>query len=359
MRILFAAGGTAGHVNPALAVAETVKKHDSKAVIAFVGKTGGFEKELIEENGFLYYSVRMQGLKRKLSLENFKALALLIKARRRAEEIIRDFRPDLIFSTGGYLAYPFLQKGHRLGIPTLLHEANAVLGLSARMSEKYLCRMLLHWDAARTALRHPERAVTVGMPIRHFPTETREEIRRRLHIPRDAALLLSFGGSLGAEALNDAMASLLSSPALERNRSLYVIHGTGKREYDRFLARYGEKADPRIRIFSYIKDIPAVMKAADLVVSRAGAGTLSELSATGTPAILIPSPHVTDNHQMKNAEVLLRAGGVRIIAESALSGESLTNAVLSLLADREARKSMRNALLSLNTAKSEKSSPKI
>ncbi len=340
MRILFAAGGTAGHIHPALAIAEYVKARDPEAVCLFIGNRNGMEYELVTRKGYPFYPIEMQGFSRSLSPKNIKTLYLTWKAPRAVREIYKKVTPDLVFGTGGFLSYPALKTAKKCGIPTLLHESNAVPGLAVRLSERYTDKLLLNMAAARTGLRHPERAEIVGMPqiAKAFPP--REEARRRLGIPQNAFFLLSFGGSLGAAALNRAAAAVATDPERQADPSFFFVHATGKRYFDEFLAALPQSLPPRFRFFPFLYEIPLMLAAADVAMTRAGAATLAELTESRTPAILIPSPNVTQNHQYRNALAFTEAGAGWLLTEDELTEERIRRLLCKIIASPMERRKM-------------------
>ncbi len=348
MRILFAAAGTGGHITPALTVAEELLSRGDAVTVAFAGTENGMERELVKKAGYRFYPMAMQGFRRRLSLYNLKTLYCLMRSPWAAGRILDDFRPSLVMGTGGYVSYPLLKAAKKRGILTCLHEANAVPGLSVRMTERYTDRLFLHFDAVRALLKHPERAMTVGMPTPVAAHASREAMRRRYGIPEDAFLLLSFGGSLGAEAMNTAMLTLFQGEKIKRDARMYAVHATGKKHYEDFINRAGGALPARIQIVPYLDGVPSWMAAADLVVSRAGAATLAELSGAGRASLLIPSPYVTDDHQRKNAAAFVKRGAALLLEEEALPAE-LERRIFSVRGDPALRRKMEKAARTLAT----------
>ena len=340
MRVLMSGGGTAGHINPALAIADTIRKKIPDAEILFVGTPAGMESRLVPQAGFDYASMPVSGFQRKLSLENvrrnFEAAGHLILSGARAWKIIRDFDPDIAIGTGGYVCGPVLRKAAKMGVPVLVHEANAFPGMTVKMLARYCdCVMLAVEDAKPRISGASEFAIT-GNPVRAEVLEyDRERARRELKVD-DRPLIVSFGGSLGARTINESMLDLLVRSA--KDGKYQHIHGYGK--YGRFvldeLKERGVslKDCPNLDIREFISDMPRVMAAADLVICRSGAMALTEIQALGKAAILIPSPNVAENHQYFNAMAMVDRGAAEIIVEKDITPRLLTEKADKLAGDR-------------------------
>ena len=349
MRLLLTGGGSAGHINPALAIAETVKRNCSDAEIAFVGTERGKEKELVEREGYFMYPVQSEGFRRSLSLKNFKALYLAVFSpyMKETTDILDRFQPDLVIGTGGYACWPIMAAAARRGIPTALHESNAKAGLAIRLLQKRVDRIWVNFEETKEQLRSGHPVSRVGNPIRgEFSEISKTEARKRLGIGAEETYILSFGGSLGAEPVNEAMLMLMNAMANKRP-DLRFCHATGKRDGQHCKQRFEELGLdqlPNCILTEYIYDMPVQMAAADLVVSRAGAMTLSELALMNKAAILIPSPYVPANHQFHNAKAMADADAAILVEESALADGRLTEAVETLLNDKTQIKKMEDRI---------------
>ncbi len=334
MTIILTGGGTAGHINPALAIAETFRENDPRTQIYFAGTAGGMERRLATEAGYPFLPVSAMGFSRSLSPANLKALYLALRGPREAAKLLRKLKPELVVGTGGYVAWPMLRAAAALGIPTALHESNAAPGLTVRRLAKKTDLVLLNFKETAEKLPPAVRTFHVGNPLRRgFCTLTREQARRRLRLPSDGRVILSFGGSLGASVLNRAVLDLMQDYSLSRPE-VYHIHGCGTRYYDAFSAEFQSRfREPpaRFRIADYLKDIPTLMAACDLLICRCGAVTLSEAAMAERAAILIPSPNVAENHQYHNGLAVEQAGAGILLEESKLSRRVLTEAVRSVL----------------------------
>ena len=336
MRVLFAGGGTAGHINPALAIAGYLREQEPDTTILYVGNEGGMEERLVPAAGFDFRTVKISGFQRKVSLKNIKrnaqTLVRIVTSSQQAKKIIRDFKPDICVGTGGYVSGPVIREAMKLGIPCLIHEQNAFPGVTNKaLSRKAAYTMLAVSDAQRY-LPPQARCVLTGNPIRPAVLRAkREESRKKLGLD-ERPLILSFGGSLGARRVNEAVAGLLEWSA--KTGAFQHIHAYGQwgRWFPDLLKEKGIDlaAHPEMDIREYIDNMPECLAAADLVICRAGAITLSELQAQAKASILIPSPNVAENHQYHNAMALVSRNAARILEEKDLSGESLCRLVEEL-----------------------------
>lgn len=343
MRVLMTGGGTAGHINPALAIADTIKMNDPEAVIEFVGTERGLENGLVTKAGYVLHHVEIMGISRSLSPSNIKALYLMGKSQLQAKRIIKEFEPDIVIGTGGYVCWPALRVASRLGMPTIAHESNARPGLAIRQLQGRLDSILVNFPETAEYIKSRDKVVRVGNPIRSgFGMLTREEARRKLGIADDQVYVLAFGGSLGAQRINDTVYDYMKSHLV--GRTSVVCHlGTGRgyfRDLSEKFRHDGLDRSPNLRIFEYIHDMPVRMRAADVIISRAGAMTISELASLGCACVMIPSPNVVDNHQYKNAKVLSDAGAVVMLEESRLGDDVFAEAMDGLLESRERRKEL-------------------
>lgn len=348
MRVLMTGGGTAGHVNPALAIAATIREKHPDAEIAFVASTQPRDKatDLVPRAGYPLHTVHIRGLLRPYwKPANLRLPFLMIKSRREAAELIRNFKPDLIVGTGGYACWPLCSMGKKMGIPTVIHESNAIPGKAVEKLRKDVDLILVNFEETLRRLEEKGKhspAIRVGNPMMNgFATVSREEARRALGISPEETYILSFGGSLGAEYVNDAVVKLADT--LVSQPTVKLLHAAGKRDYDRIRADWDKTAAKecnRMTLVDYIYDMPVQMAAADLVISRAGAMSISELALTGKPTVFVPSPYVAENHQYKNAMALVEQGAALCVEEKTLSDGGLTKAVLPLLDDSAKREAL-------------------
>ena len=340
MRVLLTGGGTGGHVNPALAIANTIKQKDPDAVIAYVGTKKGIENKLVPKAGYPMYYVEVKGIKRSLSPSNLKAVRLAITSPIKAKEIIREFKPDIVVGTGGYVSWPVVKAATLMKIPTALHESNAIAGVAVKMLQKYVDRIYLNFEkTGESLICDKSKLMKVGNPILGgFNEMSREEARAKLNIPdKYKYVILSYAGSMGAEKVNDAVLCLMRE-FTAKHPEVYHIHATGSIELELCTSQFkdmGLDKCENIELCEYIYDMPLKMAAADITINRAGAMTISELAATGKCSIFIPSPNVAENHQYKNAKVLADADAAALFEEKDLvnGAELLIKEVEKLLSD--------------------------
>lgn len=343
MRVLFVCGGTGGHINPALAVAGYLKKQQPNAQILFAGSPLGMEAGLVPKAGFDFAPIKVKGFQRQLSWRNLKnnmmAVVYLTTSGYRSRQILREFRPDVVMGTGGYVSGPLVRQAAKMGISTLTHEQNAFPGVTTKLLSKYVDRVMLAVPEAKKYLNPNARFVVTGNPVREaFFTADRNAVRKKMGL-EEKICVLSFGGSLGARRVNEAMAELIAHN--QNNPNIFHIHATGAYGTELFPQLLKEKGitnsktNPNLDIREYIYDMPECFAAADLVIGRSGASTLSELEAAGKASILIPSPNVAENHQYHNAMTLVRKDAAVVIEEKDLTGKRLCDAFDRLFADPE------------------------
>ncbi len=357
MRAIFAAGGTAGHINPALAIADKVKSVFPETEILFVGTPSGMEARLVTKAGYNFTAVEMAGFQRRISVRNigrnFKAAyCYLISAKMKVRKILKDFKPDVVIGTGGYVTGTVLGQAAAMGIKTVTHESNSYPGMATKMLAKKADKVLLATEDAKKHLNTDERCVVTGNPLRsNIPIEERESARKRLGLP-DGFTVLSFGGSLGANRITEAVAELIAWEGKKGGiNHIHSYGGKGKELFYDALDSSGAVEDKTRHIFKdYIDNMYTCMCAADLIISRAGAMTVTELIAIGRPAILVPYPNATENHQYYNALTLSNAHAAILIEDKDLTRARLVDEVSKLFADRQrlelmeenAKKSARN-----------------
>ena len=339
MKILFACGGTAGHINPALAVAQHIKRKEPDAQILFAGNPDGMEARLVKKAGFDFATIHVKGFQRQLSLHNIlnncQAVAYLTTATHRAKQIIRAFGPDVVMGTGGYVSGPVVRAAAKMGIHTLTHEQNAFPGITTKLLSRYVDKVLLAVPKAKEYLDPGREYVVTGNPVREAVlTADRTEARAHYQVG-DRICIVSFGGSNGARELNKAICGLMAWHY--RTGRVLHIHATGAYGTELVPQRLRElgvqdaEHCPNLDIREYIDDMPRCLAAADLLICRAGAITLSELQAAGKGSILIPSPNVAENHQYHTAMVLANAGAAIVIEEKDLTVQKLIDTVSGLI----------------------------
>jgi len=356
MRVLFCGGGTAGHVMPALAICEIISKNFKNCEFAFVGRDGGNENRIITKKGYKLYTIKIHGIERKISKNSIKSIFSILKCSRSAKEILFDFKPDIIIGTGGYVCYPIIRQGQRKKIKTFIHESNIYPGLVTRLLGKKCDALLLSSAGALEYLQGARNTVITGNPVRSdFRTISREEARRKLGINDKEFFIVSFGGSLGAEIINKNVIALMEEfSAITPN--VKHLHAVGRKHFESAKVSFPHlcRGTQKCRISDYIDDMPLVLKAADLAITRSGAMTISELACSGTPAILVPSPNVTANHQFINAKYLADRNAALLIEESDLNTHVLLEKVRSVFKSHALRKNLSQNIKTLYPDNAEK-----
>ena len=341
MTVAIAAGGTAGHINPALAIAGYIKNKRNDAEFLFIGNRGGMEQRLVPQAGFEIKSITISGFKRSFSpksmLENVKTVSRTFTSSREAKKIIAEFKPDICIGTGGYVSGPVIRTAAKMGIPCIIHEQNAYPGITNKMLAKSVKKVMLAVPDAKKYFDKNVDFVITGNPVRQeILTAKKEESRKELELD-NRPVVLSFGGSLGARKINEAVADLVARSGIDGRYQHIHAYGSYGDWFPQLVEEKGtDIADcSNLDIRPYIDNMPTCMAAADLVICRAGAITLSEIQAMGKPAILIPSPNVAENHQYHNAMALVNAGAADIIEEKDLTGAALMRKTDKMLLNPE------------------------
>lgn len=339
MRYLLAGGGTAGHINPALAIATTIKEKEPDAKILFVGNLGGMEEKLVKMAGYDFAPIKISGIKRsftpKAIVENTKTAIRVITSSFKSKKIIKDFKPDICIGTGGYVSGPILRKAAKMGIPTVIHEQNAYPGVTTKILAKSAKVIMLAIEDAKKHLNKSYNFVVTGNPLRQeIIMADKEKSRKKLNLD-SRPVILSFGGSLGARKINEAMVGIIERSG--KDKKYQHIHGYGQYGtwFPDLVLDKGIDVNKteNLHVTEYINNMPQCLAAADLVICRAGAVTISELQVKGKPSILIPSPNVTENHQYHNAMALVNEKAASIIEEKDLTEDEIINKVDTLIKD--------------------------
>ena len=341
MKVLFAGGGTGGHINPAISIADYAKTHDSEFEALFIGTEKGLEKTLVPKAGYEIKYIDIVGFDRRHLLKNISVLKKLAESKKECRRIIRQFKPDCVVCTGGYVSGPVTMAAYKEGINALIHEQNVYPGLTVKGSEKYVKYLALSFDETINHLKHKEKCVVTGNPIREeILRADKKTAREKLGINKPFVLV--FGGSLGADKINDTIISVL--PEIKKSGNIRLMFGTGERNYQKVIDAAAKKGiykdDKDISIVPYIDNMAEVMAAADVVAARSGAITVSEIAALKKPSILIPSPNVVRNHQEQNARELEKCGGAVVITEDELTPELFYDKLSEMLSDEKRLNSM-------------------
>ena len=352
MRILLAGGGTAGHINPAVAIAKYIQSVDKDTQILFIGRTGGMESRLVPAEGFDIRYIEVDGLKRKLSLSNVSAAIKMLTASSKCSKIIDEFKPDVVVGTGGYVCAPAVIAANRKKIPTLIHEQNVFPGSAIKFLAKKSSVTAISFEESRKYLTNAKNIIFTGNPVRPDIVDADyKEARKTLGIKDNEKFILAFGGSLGAKKINDVLIDYIER--INQKECIRLCFGTGVGNYDsviKELSDRGIEPSENIEILKYINNMDVVMNASDMVIGRSGAITLSELCVLGKPSVLIPSPNVTNNHQEYNARALADNGAAIMILEKDFTVDTLSDAIEKITADEKVYASMQENAKKIGTA---------
>ncbi len=348
MNLIFTCGGTAGHINPALAVANLMRERHPDCNILFIGAQGHMEEKLVPQAGYALRCLPGSGLSRKLNpagiKQNAHAVKCVLDAVKACKRIFKEFQPDVIVGTGGYASFPALYAGFSMKIPVCVHESNAVPGVTTKLAAKLADRVLVCFEESKKMYPNPAKVEVVGMPVRReFIYGNREKARQELGIGQEPVVLSAFG-SLGAKVMNQTMAELFRMEQ-QAQFPFHHIHATGSFGWEWMPGLVQEKGvdlsqTKQIEMKEYFYNMPTLMAAADVMISRAGASTCNEIAAAGLPCILIPSPNVTNNHQEKNARVLEARKGAVVLLEKDCTAQALYAQIQFLLEDPQRRAEM-------------------
>ena len=338
MRILFAGGGTAGHINPALSIAAYAKKMDSETQVLFIGKAGNMEETLVPKAGYDIEFIDIAGFTRSLSLKNIAVILKTIKATGDCKRLIREFKPDVVVCTGGYVSGPVMKAAYACGVPSIIHEQNVFPGVTVKLSQRYASYLATSFADTKNHLKRKDKCVFTGNPVREEVLLADPVIARTALRLDDRPFILAFGGSLGAARLNDAVTDYIEE--IVKNDSVQILFGTGKRYYDAVMEDIKKRGidlekHKNVRVSGYIYDMDMAMAAADVEIGRAGAISISEITALGKASVLIPSPNVVHNHQYTNAKLLEEQGAAAVVTEDSLSGRALQEKVEAMLDSKD------------------------
>lgn len=344
VKAILAAGGTAGHINPAVAIAKKITANGGE--VLFIGNEKGMESELVPKEGFPIEGIKVSGFKRSLSPKNIKTVWQALRGLEKTKKIIKEYKPDIVIGCGGYVSGPAVQTAALMKIPTLIHEQNAFPGMTTKILSRSVSRICVSFEDSIKYFPNKDKIILTGNPLRENILETGyEQAREKLGLTKPTVLV--FGGSLGAKKINDTMTALVT----DIGEDIEIIWGTGKRYYDDIMAELKGKEIPKnIRIMPYIYNMDEAMSGADIVVSRAGAITLGEICAKGRGAVLIPSPYVANNHQEYNARALEKNGAAMIIGENELSPALLKKTLYSLTENKDKLQEMQKNALKMSRA---------
>ncbi|MDP4179777.1 MAG: undecaprenyldiphospho-muramoylpentapeptide beta-N-acetylglucosaminyltransferase [Bacillota bacterium] len=332
MKVLIAGGGTAGHINPGLAIAKYIKAQKPDTEIVFVGTQKGLETKLVPREGFELKTIRVRGFRRKLSKDTIVAIKELFQGYYEARRIVARYKPDIVIGTGGYVCGPVVFSASLKKVPTLIHEQNAFPGVTNRILSRFADVTAISFKESEKFFKSAKKLILTGNPIREEMLKvSREKARQKLSLDNKPFVVI-FGGSRGAETVNNTVVEMLKTNYKEGD--FRMIFATGENQYSKVIEKLGDAKFNSVEVAPYIFDMANIMAAADLVVCRAGAITISELTALGVPSIMIPSPYVTANHQEHNARALEKQGAALVILEKELSGQLLYKKIRDVINDK-------------------------
>lgn len=355
MRVIIAAAGTGGHINPGLAIANKIKEEEKDSKIIFIGTTRGLENDLVPRAGYELKTIDAYGLSLKPTVTNIKKMFKTIKGYGEAKKIIQEFKPDIVIGTGGYICGATISAAHDLGIPTLLHESNAFPGKAVRMLAKKTDTILVSFKDAESRIKNAKNIVFTGTPVKikkkNYNEQEELEIIKKENLIETKPIVLIFGGSQGAQKINDAIIEILQK---KLNKDYQIMWATGPKQYDIIKEKLSDNNIninniKNAKIVPYIYNMEEVMNVANLIVARSGAMTITEISNLGKPSILIPLPNVSNNHQLHNAEVLQNVGAAKIILNDELNGTILNSQIEEIVLNKEKEEKMGQNALKVST----------
>lgn len=337
MRVIVAAAGTAGHINPGLAIANKIKEKEPDSEIIFIGTTRGLENDLVPRAGYSLKTIEAYGLSKKISIENFKKICTTLSATGKARKIIKEFKPDIVIGAGGYICGPVVWAANKEKIPVVLHESNAFPGKAVKMLAKKADKVLISFEEARTRITKANDIVFTGTPVKiekkEYSKEQRTKILKDVGVKEDLPIILIFGGSQGAQKINEAVIGILEK---ELNKNYQIIWATGPKQYEIIkneLSKNNINIDnvKNAKILPYIYNMEEIMNISDIIVARSGAMTITEISNLGKPSILVPLPNVSQDHQLYNAKVLENVGAAKIILNNDLKEDNLNAEIKKII----------------------------
>ena len=352
MRVIIAAAGTAGHINPGLAIANKIKEKEENSEIIFIGTSRGLENDLVPRAGYVLKTIEAYGLSKKISIDNLKKIVTTLKATGKARKIIQDFKPDIIVGAGGYICGPVVWAAKKEKIPVVLHESNAFPGKATKMLAKIADTVLISFEEARNRIPNAKNIVFTGTPIKiqkkEYSNEEKNKILKSVNLKEDKPIILIFGGSQGAQKINEAIIGIIEN---KLNTNYQIIWATGPKQFDSIKDEFEKKNIDihnieNVSILPYIYNMEEIMNIADIIVARSGAMTITEISTLGKPSILIPLPNVSQNHQLYNAKVLENVGAAKIILNDELKKDNLNAEIQEIIKSPELMEKMSKKALS-------------
>ena len=346
MRVIIAAAGTGGHINPGLAIANKIKEEEPDSEIIFIGTPRGLENDLVPRAGYGLKKINAYGLSKKLSIDNLKKICSTISATGDAKKIIKEFKPDVVVGAGGYICGPVVWAAKKMKVPVVLHESNAFPGKAVKVLSKKADTVLISFEEARSRIPNAKNIVFTGTPVkiekREYSAEEKNKILQTVNLDSNLPIVLVFGGSQGAQKINEAIIGIIEN---KMNKDYQIMWATGPKQYEIIkneLAQKNidiEKID-NAKIVPYIYNMEEIMNVSNIIVARSGAMTITEISNLGKPSILIPLPNVSQDHQLRNAEVLQKIGAAQIILNNELEKDILNKEIIEIASNKVKMKEM-------------------
>ena len=355
MKVIIAAAGTGGHINPGLAIANKIKQEEKNSEIIFIGTTRGLENDLVPRAGYELKTIEAYGLSKKISIENLKKMCKTLKGFSQAKKIIKNFKPDIVIGTGGYICGATITSAHKLKIPTMLHESNAFPGKAVKMLATKTDEILVSFKDAIERIPKAKKIVYTGTPIKikkkEYTLKQKEEILGKLKLSMVKPIVLIFGGSQGAQKINEAIVNIIEN---KLNKKYQIIWATGPKQYDIIKEILGDKEIninniENTKIVPYIYNMEEIMNISNLIIARSGAMTVTEIANLGKPSILIPLPNVSGDHQLYNAKALEDIGAAKIILNNELEGNVLNENIEKIILDKNVENQMSKNALTIST----------
>ena len=356
MRVIIAAAGTAGHINPGIAIANEIKRQEKDSKIIFIGTTRGLENDLVPRAGYELKTIEAYGLSKKLTVDNLKKMYKTLKGFKEAKNIIKEFKPDVVIGTGGYICGATISEAHKLGIPTVLHESNAFPGKAIKILAKKTNTILVSFKDAIPRIKNARNIVFTGTPVKikkiNYSEEMKKNKIKELGLKDDKPIVLIFGGSQGAQKINEAIIEIIEN---NLNKNYQVIWATGPKQYDIIKEELDNKHKninriENMKIVPYIYNMEEIMNLVDLIVARSGAMTVTEISNLGKPSFLVPLPNVSHDHQLYNAKALENRGAAKILLNDELTGKILNEQIEKIVLDEKEMLHMGEKALSMATS---------
>lgn len=337
MKIIMTGGGTGGHIYPAITIADKIKRKNPDAEFLFIGTKRGLEKDIVPAHGYNIEFITVSGFDRKNILKSIKTIKDLFLGIKQAKEIINRFKPDIVIGTGGYVCGPVVRAAHKKGIKTYIHEQNAFPGMTNKMLEKFADKVFISFEESKKYFKDQNKLILSGNPIRkEFTMQNNSENRKALNLSDADFAVFCFSGSLGSKTINNSIIESIGKISDDDKLKIFFI--TGKSYYESVCESLDNetlKKDGKVEILPYTHELFKYMSAADLIISRSGALTISEINALGKASILIPSPYVANNHQFYNAKILADAGCAILIEEKDLLNNKLYDTIMRLKNNKE------------------------